>query len=186
MKTKFLTILLATGVAALGTPAIASSAEADTSQLSFSCQMIDGVATTVANSAAGDAQIPIFHWKAEVLANRTSDSPKELCNDVAQKLEAISVDYDFSNINFIGTTIIPDGDIPTICANTGGPQCSKVLFSLNKTDDKASVVAGNVVDAILDKNLQPQKTVLTTRGVQSISYQVDFWSLLGLKFSNKY
>lgn len=185
MKTKFFPILLATGVA-VAAPTLANATETDSSQLSFTCQTIDGVATTVAQSSEGDAQIPIFYWKPEVLANRTADSPKELCNDVAQKLEAISVDYDLSNINFIGTTIIPDGDIPTICANTGGPQCSKVLFSLNKTDEKASVVAGNVVDAILAENLQPQKTVLTTRGVQSISYQVDFWSLLGLKFSNKY
>ena len=185
MKTKFLPVLLATGVA-VATPSIANSADADTAKLSFSCQTIDGVATTVAQSAAGDAQIPIFHWQPEVLANRTSDTPKELCNDVAQKLEDLSTDYQLSNISFLGTTIIADGDIPTICANTGGSKCSKVLFSLNKTDETASVVAGNVVDAILDKNLQPQKTVQNTRGVQSISYQVDFWSLLGLKFSDKY
>jgi hypothetical protein len=42
------------------------------------------------------------------------------------------------------------------------------------------------VDSILAQNLQPQKTTLTTRGVQSISYEVDFFSLLGLKFNNKY
>jgi|GEM_PF-1407873 len=186
MKTKFFSLLLATGVAVLSTPSIADSADADTAELNFSCQTIDGVDTTVAQSTAGEVQIPIFHWKPEVLANRTSDTPKELCNDVAQKLADLSADYELSNVSFIGTTIIPDGNIPTICANSGGAQCSKVLFSLNKTDEKASVVAANVVDAILDKNLEPQKTVMRTRGVQSISYQVDFWSLLGLKFSNKY
>jgi len=184
MKTKLFPILIAS-VAIVAAPAIVNATETDTDKVSFSCQTIDGMATTVASSAAG-TQIPVFRWKPDVLADRTSDSPKELCNDVSQKLEALAVDYDLSEIQVIGTTIIPEGDIPTICANTGGAKCSKVLFSLNKTDEPASVVAGNVVDAILAQNLQPQKTVLTTRGVQSISYQVDFWSLLGLKFSNKY
>lgn len=184
MKTKFFPVLLA-GVAAFVTSSIANSAEHE-AKPSFSCKTIKGVATTVARSSLGNAQIPVFHWKPEVLANRTSDRPQELCNDVAQKLEALSVDYDLSNIHFIGRAMIPEGDIPTICATTGGDECSKVLFVLNPTkDEKASVVAGNVVDAILDKNLEPQKTVRSTRGVQSISYKVDFWSLLGLELLNK-
>jgi len=187
MKTKLFSVLLATGVAALATPAIVNSAETDASKLSFDCQTIDGVATTVAQSTTGDTQISVFHWKPEVFANRTSDSPKQLCNDVTQKLEALAVDYDLSEIHFIGNTMSPDGHIPTVCATFGGFQCSKVLFSLDATrNEMASVVAGNVVDAILDENLQPQRKVMRTRGVQSISYQVDFWSLLGLKFSDKY
>ena len=186
MKTKLFSLLLTAGVTTFATPAIANSAESE-AKLSFSCQTIEGVATTVAESPTGDVQIPVFHWQPEVLANRTSDSPQELCNDVAQKLETLSVDYDLSNLNFIGTTMMPEGDIPTVCATTGGSQCSKVLFSLNATNEEtASVVAGNVVDAILDKNLEPQITVLRTRGVQSISYQVDFWSLLGLGIKSSY
>lgn len=187
MKTKLFPLLLTAGVTALASPAIANSAESE-AKLNFSCQTIDGVATTVAQSSKGDAQIPVFHWQPEALANRTSDSPQELCNDVTQKLQALSADYDLSNLNFIGTTLIAEGEIPMVCATTGGPKCSKVLFSLNPTnEEKASAVAGSVVDAILDKNLEPQKTVLgPTRGVQSISYQVDFWSLLGLGIKSSY
>ena len=183
MKTKYLSALLSIGAMAIASPSMAGTS--DSPQLSFSCQTINGVPATVAQSAESGNQITIFHWKQEALANRTSDSPKQLCHDVAQKLEDYAVDYDLSNINFIGTTTTLGDDVPTICANVGGAECGKVLFTLDKTTDKASTVAGNVVDSILAQDLQPQKTTLTTRGVQSISYQVDVWSLLGLNFNRK-
>ena len=182
MKNQFLLVLLATAGIALPTPALADSEE--NPQLNFLCQVNEGITTTVVQSPSEKSQIPIFHWKPEALANRTSENPEELCNMVTQKLADYSVDYDLSSINFIGTT---QDQLPAICANAGGPECSKVLFTLDRPkNETASVVAANVVDSILDKNLQPKKTELRTRGVQSISYQVDFWSLLGLKFSNKY
>jgi Circadian oscillating protein COP23 len=184
MKTKYLSVFLATATMAIATPAMANSP--DSPKLSFSCQNVAGVPTTVAQSATGESQIAIFQWQQAALANRTSDSPETLCNDVAQKLADYAVDSDLSNINFIGTTTTLGDDVPTICANTGGAECGKVLFTLDKTTDKASTVAGNLVDSILAQNLQPEKTTLTTRGVQSISYEVDFFSLLGLKFNSKY
>ncbi|MFA9202270.1 MAG: COP23 domain-containing protein, partial [Candidatus Nanopelagicaceae bacterium] len=167
---------------AIASPSMASTS--DSPKLSFSCQTIKGVPATVAKSAESENQITIFQWKQEALANRTSDSPEELCHDVAQKLEDYAVDYDLSNVNFIGTTTTLGDDVPTICANVGRAECGKVLFTLDKTTDKASTVAGNVVDSILAKDLQPEKTTLTTRGVQSISYEVNFLSLLGLNFNN--
>jgi hypothetical protein len=182
MKTKYLSALLAIGAMAIASPSMANTS--DSPQLSFSCQTIKGVPATVAKSAESENQITIFQWKQEALANRTSDSPEELCHDVAQKLEDYAVDYDLSNVNFIGTTTTLGDDVPTICANVGGAECGKVLFTLDKTTDKASTVAGNVVDSILAQNLQPEKTTLTTRGVQSISYEVNFLSLLGLNFNN--
>jgi hypothetical protein len=184
MKTKYLSVFLATSTMAIATPAMANSP--DSAKLSFSCQTIEGVPTTVAQSATGENQIAIFHWQQEALANKISDSPETLCNDVAQKLADYAVDSDLSNINFIGTTTELGDDVPTVCTNNGGAECGKVLFTLNKTDEEASTVAGNLVDDILDQNLQPEKTTLTTRGVQSVSYEVDFFSLLGLKFNNKY
>jgi Circadian oscillating protein COP23 len=182
MKTKYLSVLLSIGAMAIASPSMANTS--DSPQLSFSCQTIKGVPATVAQSAQSESQITIFQWKQEALANRTSDSPEELCHDVAQKLEDYAVDYDLSNVNFIGTTTTLGDDVPTICANVGGAECGKVLFTLDKTTDKASTVAGNVVDSILAEDLQPEKTMLTTRGVQSISYEVNFLSLLGLNFNN--
>lgn len=182
MKTQLLSALIATGGMAIATPVMANSE--NTPLLNFTCQVEAGITTTVVQSSSGTAQIPIFHWKPEALANRTSKSPEELCGMVTQKLADYSAEYDLSSIKFIGTK---QGELPAICANLGGSECSKTLLTLDPTEnEQASVVAGNLVNSILDKNLQSNKTEMRTRGVQSISYQVDFWSLLGLKFSNKY
>lgn len=184
MKTKYLSVFLAAGTMAIATPAMANSADAP--KFGFSCQTVAGVPTTVAQTTESQNKIAIFSWHQEALANKTSASPETLCNDVAQKLGDYAVDSDLSSISFIGTTTTLGDDVPTICANSGGAECGKVLFTLDKTTDKASVVAGNLVDSILAKNLHSEKTTLTTRGVQSIVYPVDFWTLLGLKFNDKY
>ena len=175
MKTT-LSALLAT-TAMVATPAMADSL--DDSKLNFSCQIDRGVPTTLVQFSENEAQLPIFHWKPEAVANKSNDTPQQLCNVVAQKLKSYSAQgYDLSKINFIGTE---QGGLPVICANAGGTNCSKILLTLNKAE-QPNVVASNLVDSILDKNLQPQKFEYRDRGVQSISYQVDFWSLLGWKF----
>ena len=181
MRTKYLSAFLATGLMALTTPAMAISSEEP--QLNFSCQLIEGVPTTVAQFEITEAQLPIFYWKQEVLASRSVDSPEQLCNIVSEKLSNYSADgYDLSKINFVGTE---QNGMPVICANLGGTGCSKILLTLSKTQEPATV-ASNVVDSILAQNLQPKKTQYKTRGVQSISYQVDFWSLLGLGLKSKF
>lgn len=177
MKTKFLALLV-TG-AAFATPANANSP--DNAKLNFSCQMSDGVPTTVAQFADNEAQLPVFYWQAEAVANKSDDTPQELCNVVAEKLADYSAQgYDLSNINFVGTE---QGGLPVICANAGGTECSKILLTLNKAE-QPDVVASDLVDSILNENLQSEKIEYRKRGVQSISYQVDFWSLLGLTPKN--
>jgi len=72
--------------------------------------------------------------------------------------------------------------LPVICANAGESECSKVLLTLHATSEsEAAVVAKDVVNSILDKDLQLNKFESQARGVQSISYEVDFWSLFGLR-----
>ena len=180
MRTK-LSALLAT-TAMVATPAMADSP--NDSKLNFSCQINQGVPTTVVQFSENQAQLPIFHWKPEAVANKSNDTPQQLCNVVAEELESYSAQgYDLSKINFVGTE---QGGLPVICANAGGTTCSKILLTLNKTE-QPDTVASNLVDSILNENLQSQKYEFRTRGVQSISYQVDFWSLLGLspKFLGK-
>ena len=175
MKTKCLSALLTTAAMFLATPAIADSP--DDPQVNFSCQVIKGVPTTIAQFVGSEVQLPIFNWKPEVLAMTSSDTPQQLCNMVAEKLENYSAQgYDLSRISFVGTN---QNDLPVICANVGGTSCSKVLLTLRPAKQPA-LVASNLVDSILDENLQPKKSEYRSRGVQSISYQVDFWSLLGL------
>ncbi|MEM7590435.1 MAG: COP23 domain-containing protein [Cyanobacteria bacterium P01_A01_bin.83] len=187
MKTTYLSALLA----AMGAMTIATSTSANPSeqpQLNFSCQLNEGVPTTVAQSPESDTQLPVFHWKKEALASKSTDSPEQLCNIVSEKLENYSSQgYDLSSINFVGTVL--QDEFPVICANADeNGDCSKILLTLKPvTEVDPAIVANDVVDSILDKNLQPQKSQSRDRGVQSISYQVDFWSLLGLrpKFMSK-
>ena len=184
MKTKYLSALLVTGAIALGTsPAMADSSDAP--QLNFSCQVTEGIPTTVAQPVGSEEKLPIFHWNDEALSLKSSSSPQQLCNSVSAKLEDYSAQgYDLSQISFIGTE---QAGLPVICANTaGGPECSKVLLTLGAAEQPA-IVANDVVTAILDPSLQQDKEVYKDRGVQSTSYQVNFWQLLGLntKFFGK-
>ncbi len=178
MKIKYLSALLATGAIALSIPAIANSS--DEPSLNFFCQVTEGVPITVAKSTESEIQLPIFHWKKEALTYKSDDSPEQLCNMVSEKLENYSDQvYDLSSINFVGTE---QGGLPVICANAGETDCSKILLTLRPvSESEPANVARDVVDSILDKNLQLKKFEYRTRGVQSISYQVDFWSLLGLR-----
>jgi hypothetical protein len=181
MRAKYLSAFLAIGVLALTAPARANSPEE--ANLNFSCQLVEGVSTTVAQSAISETQLPIFHWKQEALASKTVDSPEQLCKIVAETLSSYSADgYDLSMINFVGTE--QDG-MPVICANLGGTGCNKILLTLARTKEPAAV-ASNLVDSILAKNLQQNKTQYKTRGIQSISYQVDFWSLLNLGIKTQF
>lgn len=184
MKTKYLSALLVTGAMALGTtPAIAQSSE-EPEQLNFSCQVVNGVPTTLAQSADSEATMPIFHWKQEAVRNYTHDTPKQLCDRATAELESYSAQgYNLSKISFVGTEQL---GLPAICANTaGGSNCNKVLLTLAK-NKQADIVAKNIVDSIIDKDLQQYKQEgFNDRGLQSTSYQVDFWSLFGLKFLGK-
>jgi len=174
MKTKCLSALLTLGVVSLAFPVLASSSTSDP-QLSFACEISEGVPATIAQSEASDARLPVFLWKSEALASKSGDSPEQLCNIVSEKLDSYSAEgYDLSSINFVGTE---EGGLPVICANVGGTGCSKILLTLRKTAEPATV-ASDVVDAILAKNLQSKKTEVVARGVQSISYEINFLSLL--------
>ena len=172
MKIKHLSTLLVTGAISLGAaPAFADSPEAP--QLSFACQVTDGVPITVAQSTNGETKT-VFNWKEEPLAHKTTSSPKELCDNVTAKLNDYATDYDFSNVKFVGTEQF---GLPTICATTTTENCSKVLFTL-KPQTQPALEADSVVTALLSPELQGKKKEgFNDRGVQTTSYEVNFWDL---------
>jgi len=173
MKVKNLSTLLVTGAISF-TASSALAESSDAPQFNFACQMNNGVPTTVAQNVESGKTMPVFNWKSEALAYRTTSTPKELCDSVTAKLEGYSNDgYDLSQISFVGTE---QANLPTICATTAAQGCSKVLFTLNR-DEQASIVANDVVAAILSPDLQGSKVQRNDRGVQSTSYQVNFWDL---------
>ena len=186
MKARHISTLLVTGAISLAaSPAIADSSDAP--QFNFACQMNDGVPTTVAQDVESGATEPIFNWKKEVLANKTSSTPQELCDNVTAKLEGYSTEgYDLSQISFVGTNIADSG-LPAICATSaGGRDCKKVLFTLNSSSTiDAPNIAQDVVTALLNPALQDNKVVFNDRGVQSTSYKVNFWELFNLSLAPK-
>ncbi len=177
MKTKYISACLATGLLALG--ASSSWAEsASVSKLNFSCQVNEGIPTTVAQKSGGEDTLPVFHWKNEALP--TSIDPQQLCDRVSAKLEDHSArGYDLSTFGFSSAE---QAGLPAICA-TGKDDgdCNLVLFTLAPADNPVNK-ANEVLNAILDKSLQSNKRVSSDRGVQSISYQVNILHMFGLKF----
>jgi hypothetical protein len=158
----------------------ASSVSAESSQspeMSFSCQLKEGVPTTVAQETDGNKSVSVFHWKEEVLPH--SADAKQLCDRVSAKLEDYAAQgYDLSTIGFTSSEM---AGLPSICAAGENGDCSLVLFTLSPTE-KPIDAANKVLTAILDKDLQGnQLTPKNTRGVQSITYQVNIWSLLGFQ-----
>lgn len=179
MKTKYLSAIVVTGAITIGAvPVFAESSSA--LKLNFSCQVVDGVPTTLAQASGNKVTMPVFHWKQEALAPHSYDTPQQLCDHATAKLEDYSAQgYDLSEISFIGAA---QSGLPSICASTKNGDCSKVLLTLSSTE-KPDVVAKDIVDAIIAKNLKQFKQEgFNDRGLQSTSYQVNFWSLLGLKF----
>ncbi len=175
MKIKHLSVLLASGFLTLGaSPTMAESSESN--ELSFSCQVNQGIPTTMAQQTDGKTSVPVFHWKNDVLPS--SANAEQLCNSVSAKLEDYSAQgYDLSSLSFGASE---EAGLPAICANTSESRgCSKVLFTLAPAE-KPEIVADEVLTAILDKNLQQKPVKFNDRGVQSTSYQVNLLSLLGL------
>ena len=172
MTIKHLSVLLAAGAFVI--PAIPALSESTQSpDLNFACQNGD-IPTTVAQTADGSKIVPVFHWKSEALPSYVN--AEQLCNSVAAKLDDYSAQgYDLSSIDFNG---VEQAGLPVICAAAEPTGCDKVLFTLRPEEDSFRATE-RVLTAILDKELQRAKIPSNDRGVQSISYQVDFWSLLG-------
>ena len=172
MTIKHLSALLATSALAVAaTPAFAESSQLP--DVNFACQTGD-VPTTVAQTADDSVSKPIFHWKSDVLPG--SLNAEQLCNSVAAKLEDYSAKgFDLSSIKFNSGE---QAGLPAICASGEARGCDLVLFTLAPAKEPFKV-ANDVLNDILDKSLQGEKREYRVRGIQSTSYQVDFWSLFG-------
>ncbi len=182
MNAKYLSAVLLTGAISLGaSPTMADSSDAP--KLNFSCQMSEGIPTTVARPVCSQQALPVFHWKQDALKHKSSSTPQELCESVTARLEDYSAQgYDLSKISFVGTQT---QRLPAICATRGlSRDCRKLLFTLSPTEEsRPEIVADQVVTAILDPRLQSNKIVFRDRGIQSTSYQVNLLDLvLGLNF----
>ena len=155
------------------------------SDATFVCESNEGTPTTIIKSNAGATQ-PIFHWKLD--AASVSNTPEELCDSVTQKLnQYATAGNDLSSLAFIPTTIsVNDGEmtgLPAVCVAGESEPCQLTLFTLNTAGADNSqtpkTIAGKALDTILDPALKSNVVPSRDRGVQSTSYRVNFWDLLG-------
>ena len=185
MKNQYLLLSASTTIAIGIITAIASNSTL-ASDLAFSCQSNEGTPTTIAKNSSGTEQ-PIFHWKLDEAS--ISNTPEELCNSVTQKLNTYATEgNDLSALTFKPASVMSEDEemtsLPAICVAGEGEPCKLPLFTLEPAENSLNneSVASNALNSILDPALQanPVKSPGRDRGVQSTSYQVNIWDLLGL------
>ena len=122
----------------------------------------------------------MFHWNPDSVT--TSLTPQQLCDSVSQKLNNyLAEGNDLSSLTFKGSITFEEGKpmcLPAVCIASQDNPCKLPLFTLEPSE-RPELVANNALAAILDQDLQTNPIESTKRGVQSTSYQVDFWQLLG-------
>ena len=178
MKIKHLSLLpFLTAIAVLiGATSANGESDLSSSAKTFVCETEGDTPTTLAKISNGETQ-PIFYWDNEALP--ADANPEQLCNSVAQQLENhLMIEDKLSPIGFKATNL---ENLPTICLTENNNACQKVLFTLAPAQ-KPLQTANSVLDSILAPELQENKIASRERGVQSYYYQIDIWSLLGLKF----
>lgn len=170
MNLKYLSPILAASAIAVGATSVLSESTVTQEQKIF-CESNNGTPTTVA-MVQGETK-PIFHWRSDALP--PSANPQELCQNVSTKLENYPAQE-----NQLSFGSYDQGGLPAICAEATPGKCNLVLFTLAPAENP--IEEGNrVLEGILDSNLQKNKQISNARGVQSISYPVTFWQLLGFR-----
>ena len=175
MNFKHLSSLVAFSVLGLNSsPALGESGLP--SNLSFSCQIKNGVPVTVVEGEGN--QQAIFHWDSGNLPE--SIDSQVVCSEVALKLEAhAAMGYDMTSLRFISSQ---QGGLPAICATQDNTQCNLLLLTLAPTVEPQQT-AKLLLSSIIDKDLTVDKLELNDRGFQSTGYEVNFFTLLlGRKF----
>lgn len=178
MKTKNL-LSLSTFITATLTLTAISQQQVKASEPIFFCKSNQDIPKTIAKNKDGQAK-PIFHWNLNEL--NTSAKPQQLCNSVTQKLN----DYhqagnDLSSLIFKAATVLDDESLttlPAVCATEAENPCKVPLFTLSPSENP-QIAASQALDSILVQELQTSRLGAQTRGLQSTSYEVDFWQLLG-------
>ena len=174
MKIQHLSLLsmLATStIVSLTNPAYGESTNA--SEQTFFCQADETMPTTLAKASNGE-NIPIFNWNREVFPADTN--LQAICDRVSENLENyLAAGNDLSSVSFKTTQM---DYIPVICVTDAENNCDLVLLTLKPAEEPLEA-ANLVLDSILNPQLQPKKVASNERGVQSTSYTVSLWDLLG-------
>ncbi len=144
-----------------------------TPDITFACEYNQGIPITVAKNKVGRSQT-IFYWKEEILKDRTSKTPKELCTDISKKLTDYIDDYLVKDNETFSFELIATHEavFPTICITTSS-SCNFVLFTLTPVGEP-QIAALETLGAIINtdrpyKDLNPGDAVV-------YGYQIDLFN----------
>ena len=149
MKCKFLSPILA--AAALSVTATAAFSESR--PITFSCETINGVPTTVATADGKTGNV--FQWYADALP--ASVNPQQKCQEVTNKLQASTRNSGTIPGIFAGEI----SGLPVVCFQNTQGKCSEVLF-------RASSAA----------NLNRITGTSAGRGLLRSGYSLNIWNVL--------
>lgn len=127
MTSKYLIPLLTSSIL-VGSISPVWGQENTTPKINFSCENNNGVLITWARNNEGKTQT-IFHWKEEILKDKTTKTPQELFNDVSLKLNDLSAsDRDLSSFILVPET---QSGLPLVCVSTLNIRftCTKLIFT---------------------------------------------------------
>ena len=146
------------------------------SEKTFFCQTDETMSTTLAKASNGE-NIPIFNWNQEVFP--PGANLQAICDTVSDKLENyLASENNLSSLRFQTTRM---DYIPAICVTDAEKNCNLLLLTLEPAEEPIQA-ANLVLDSILNPQLKEKKVTSNERGVQSNSYTVSLWDLLGLNF----
>ena len=139
-------------------------------KISFGCLGDRDVPLTVAQNKAGQTE-NIFVWQEDILKEKTTASPEQLCHDVARKLNKYSRD-DEANLSSFYLSSQEYSSIPIICIGSH-EGCSLVLLVFKKSED--NIDSHLVLDGIIAPKIK-RKHPRCRRGCSFTGYKVDFFS----------
>ena len=169
MRYKYLSLLLLSYLAFFISPAWGQ--ENAVSEINFRCQSDRNLPLPAAQNKAGQTE-NIFVWQKDILEGKTTDSPQQLCHDVARRLNEYQDESgDEANSSLFYLSAQQYNGIPIICVGFD-MLCSRVLFTL-KRDSEDAKIGDRVLDNIVAPNIKKNK-FKNIKDFNFIGYKIDF------------
>lgn len=134
MLSKYLATL--TGAAVLTGLGAILAQPSQAQSIQFSCEMNDGLPTTVARNVSTGASLPVVHWYSRYF-NQSGYDPMTRCQQVSSRFQSAR---NSGRLDYITAGIV--NGLPVVCATNAGGSCnnSNVLFTLKPGTNAASTL----------------------------------------------
>lgn len=152
MRRKYLFFILISNII-VSTTSRAWGQEISASEIAFACEDNNGTPITVARNQEGQAET-LFHWKEEVLVDKTRFTNQEICNNISEKLNNYGKNYStkVDDLYSFDLHATEDYGLPIICMSINS-ECTLPLFALAPSHDGFSATKKAI--EVLESSLNP-------------------------------